>query len=45
MSHVEFLPLSSIDPIYSSYFHLMIKEAFRDHKHFIVAKIKSRPHF
>ena len=42
INHVEFLDLSETDCIYGSEFQMMIKEAFRADKHFIVAKLKSR---
>jgi hypothetical protein len=38
----DYLDLSEIDCIYGSKFSLMIKEAFRDDKHFILARLKSR---
>ena len=40
--NVTYLSLDENDAIYSSSFALMIKEAFRDDKHFIVAKLQSR---
>ena len=42
MNKDDFLDLDEVDCIYGSIFALMIKEAFRDDKHFIVAKLKSR---
>lgn len=40
--HIQILDLKEQDPIYSSTFEMMIKEAFREDKHFIVAKMKTR---
>jgi hypothetical protein len=40
--YVEYLDLQETDPIFSSSFLMMIKESFRQNKHFIVAKIQSR---
>lgn len=37
----EFLEIEETDPIFSTSYEMMIKEAFRDDKHFIVAKIKT----
>ena len=42
MSKSDFLDLNEIDCIYGSKFGMMIKEAFRDDKHFIFARLKSR---
>ena len=42
MSDVDFLDLSESDAVYGSMFSMMIKEAFRDNKNFIVARVKSR---
>ena len=42
MSESDFLNLNEIDCIYGSKFGMMIKEAFRDDKHFIFARLKSR---
>jgi hypothetical protein len=42
MGKEDFLDLDEVDCIYGSKFSLMIKEAFRDDKHFIVARLKSR---
>ena len=42
MAHAELLDLSETDCIYGSEFSMMIKEAFRADKNFIVAKLKSR---
>ena len=39
---VDFLDLDETDAIYGSTFGMMIKEAFRADKNFILAKIKSR---
>lgn len=38
----EHLDLKEIDPIFSSSFEMMIKEAFRADKHFFLAKMKTR---
>jgi hypothetical protein len=38
----EFFDSGETDPIFSSSFEMMIKEAFRSDKHFILAKIKTR---
>ena len=38
----DFINLEDTDAIYGSTFSMMIKEAFRANKHFIVAKLKSR---
>ena len=38
----DFLDLSETDPILSTSNEMMIKEAFRADKHFILAKIKTR---
>ena len=40
--HVTYLDLNDQDAIYGSSFSMMIKEAFRQDKHFILAKLKSR---
>lgn len=42
MQMEDFLDLNESDCIYGSKFSLMIKEAFRDNKNFIVARLKSR---
>jgi hypothetical protein len=42
MNKEDFLDLDEADCIYGSKFSLMIKEAFRDNKNFIVARLKSR---
>jgi hypothetical protein len=42
MTDVDYLDLSEVDAIYGSMFSMMIKEAFRDNKNFIVARVKSR---
>ena len=42
MSSKDFLDLEEMDAIYGSMFGMMIKEAFRDNKNFIVARVKSR---
>ena len=42
MQKEDFLDLNESDCIYGSQFSLMIKEAFRDDKNFIVARLKSR---
>ena len=42
MNKFDFLDLNEIDCIYGSKFGMMIKEAFRDDKHFIFARLKSR---
>ena len=42
MNPSDFLDLNEIDCIYGSKFSMMIKEAFRDDKHFILARLKSR---
>jgi hypothetical protein len=39
---VDFLDLNDTDPIYGSSFRMMIKEAFRNDKHFILAKLTTR---
>jgi hypothetical protein len=41
-AHVEYLDLGETDCIYGSEFGMMIKEAFRADKNFVVAKLKSR---
>jgi hypothetical protein len=38
----ELLNIKEIDPIFSTTFEMMIKEAFRADKHFILAKITTR---
>ncbi len=35
----EYLDLTEVDAIFSTSYEMMIKEAFRDNKHFILAKI------
>ena len=40
--YCEFVDLSESDAIYGSTFAMMIKQAFRQDKHFIVAKVSSR---
>ena len=42
MADIDFLDLSESDAVYGSMFNMMIKEAFRDNKNFIVARVKSR---
>jgi hypothetical protein len=42
MSDIDFLDLTECDAVYGSMFSMMIKEAFRDNKNFIVARVKSR---
>jgi hypothetical protein len=42
MGKDDFLDLEEVDSIYGSKFALMIKEAFRDDKHFVMARLKSR---
>ena len=42
MSEIDFLDLQETDAVYGSMFNMMIKEAFRDNKNFIVARVKSR---
>jgi hypothetical protein len=42
MSDIDFLDLSECDAVYGSMFSMMIKEAFRDNKNFLVARVKSR---
>ena len=42
MSEIDFLDLEETDAVYGSLFNMMIKEAFRDNKNFIVARVKSR---
>lgn len=42
MNKSDFLDLNEIDCIYGSKFGMMIKEAFRDDKHFILARLRSR---
>jgi hypothetical protein len=42
MGPSDFLDLNEMDCIYGSKFSMMIKEAFRDDKHFILARLKSR---
>jgi hypothetical protein len=37
--YVEYLNLEETDPIFCSSFSMMIKQAFRNDKHFIIAKI------
>ena len=43
--HIEFINLNSLDQVYGSLFHLMVKAAFRDHRNFIVAKVRCKPTF
>ena len=38
----ERLEIGETDPIFSTSYEMMIKEAFRADKHFILAKIKTR---
>jgi hypothetical protein len=38
----EYLDLEEVDAIFSTSYEMMIKEAFRDNKHFILAKIQTR---
>ena len=38
----EYLNIAESDPIFSSSYEMLIKETFRDHKHFIIAKIQTR---
>lgn len=38
----EYLDIMETDPIFSTSYEMMIKEAFRADKHFILAKIKTR---
>jgi len=38
----DFLDLREVDPIISTSYEMMIKEAFRADKHFILAKLKTR---
>lgn len=35
----DYLDIKEVDPIFSSSFEMMIKEAFRADKHFILAKM------
>lgn len=42
LPYVSFMDLKTLDKVYSSFFHLMIKTSFRSDKHFILAKIKSK---
>lgn len=42
MQESDFLDLNETDSVYGSMFGMMIKEAFRDNKNFIVARVKSR---
>ena len=42
MGPSDFLDLNEMDCIYGSKFSMMIKEAFRDDKHFILARLKPR---
>jgi hypothetical protein len=37
-----YVDLSETDAIFSTSYEMMIKEAFRDNKHFIIAKIQTR---
>lgn len=41
-AQIDFLDLEECDAVYGSRFSMMIKEAFRDNKNFIVARVKSR---
>lgn len=34
--------IAESDPIFSSSYEMLIKETFRDNKHFIIAKIQTR---
>ena len=38
----EYLTLSDDDPIFATSFEMLIKECFRDNKHFILAKMQTR---
>jgi hypothetical protein len=38
----EYISIKEIDPIFSTSYEMMIKEAFRADKHFILAKILTR---
>ena len=38
----DFLDLKEVDPIISTSYEMMIKEAFRADKHFLLAKLKTR---
>jgi hypothetical protein len=38
----EYLDLKEVDPIISTSYEMMIKEAFRADKHFLLAKLKTR---
>jgi hypothetical protein len=38
----EYLDILEIDPIFSTSYEMMIKEAFRADKHFILTKIQTR---
>jgi hypothetical protein len=38
----EYLPLGDDDPIFATSFEMLIKECFRDNKHFILAKMQTR---
>lgn len=38
----EYLSLSDDDPIFATSFEMLIKECFRDNKHFILAKMQTR---
>jgi hypothetical protein len=38
----EYLPLTDDDPIFATSFEMLIKECFRDNKHFILAKMQTR---
>ena len=38
----DYLDLQEVDAIFGSTFEMMIKEAFRADKHFILAKMKTR---
>jgi hypothetical protein len=42
MSEIDFLDLQETDAVYGSMFSMMIKEAFRENKNFIVSRVKSR---
>lgn len=38
----EYLTLNDDDPIFATSFEMLIKECFRDNKHFILAKMQTR---
>jgi len=38
----EWIEIQEVDPIFSTTFEMMIKEAFRADKHFILAKVLTR---